>query len=724
MSAPSGYNPNTTMIAPSGGAIHAMSGGFSSSPYPPGTSASMSLLPDVKGPIDIYRGGANDAGDEEENIAVAAAVAMIANEDDSLTTTKKEEPKETLPAATAPTATTATNKTIATTTTDATDATDADIAVTAAIANIANEEKKEKSEEKPEKSEENSEKSEDTKSKKLDIFGTIYEVSNPLEEYDQFGWDKLIDSLHLSKLPPNDLNAIKIMIYNKPNCLSQNFVISTNAQCEPIRQLINTVIIHALKSGIMDQETITQINILFGKSEWISELSKVNTPSISALSETNKLKINGAAPLPVTTIPVTTATTGIATVSRKEPDQTLKKLLVETVPTQGVAPTVPKPIPDAQKMITDTSDNLVSTTGISNEPTIACYAITSLQYLFSIPEFITEILKHNVNRSPPPAMNYDNITNKSVDEIIKKVTSENPSLPYDITGENQLHVKDALYYIITTLLQHSIPFSEAASHGFTQNDTLPTSLGKAIMYLMTQFILYLNSSSTDKNRFHTQQDAADFIRFILMICDFKEIDELFRVVLESTVTPPSGTASTTSTSETSLVFLAQKGTIESLFDAYQQSTKVDYTMQGTNVQADKTIKIDLNNTRYLHITINRQDNTIPITIEPNITLLGRKYKLIGTILRRGTGSSSGHYRYIRMNAQSGKTLENTPSILYDDRTVTYHNTLTAQLINEIQTQCRELLYVFIGNTTSTGTSKSLGGRIKRVIRRNRYVRDM
>ena len=90
MSAPSGYNPSATMIAPSSGAIHAMSGGFTSSPYPPGMSAATSLLPDVKGSIDIYRGGAIHMGgeNEEENIAIAATVATIADEDGSTTITE------------------------------------------------------------------------------------------------------------------------------------------------------------------------------------------------------------------------------------------------------------------------------------------------------------------------------------------------------------------------------------------------------------------------------------------------------------------------------------------------------------------------------------------------------------------------------------------------------------------------------------------------------------
>ena len=53
-------------------------------------------------------------------------------------------------------------------------------------------------------------------------------------------------------------------------------------------------------------------------------------------------------------------------------------------------------------------------------------------------------------------------------------------------------------------------------------------------------------------------------------------------------------------------------------------------------------------------------------------------------------------------------------------------------MNQIQTQCRELLYVFTGTTSSAAkgaakgaaTGASKGGRVKRVIRKNKHVRNM
>ncbi len=729
------------MIAPSSGAIHAMSGGFTSSPYPPGMSAASSLLPDVKGTIDIYRGGANHVGGEneeedvavssvvaiianeeeenkmavhteDENIAAAAAIAIIANEDISDKKVIQNKVKEL-------------NKAPIETTDEL------DIAVAATIAIIANEEKKEV---------EDKDKDDDI-SKEINIFGTLYKVPNPTKNIDQSEWGKIIDSLHLSNLHSNDLDDIKIMIYNQPLCLEQDFPIALSVKCEPMRILINTVIMHAIKNGLIDEDTRKQINILFSKSDWLSGLSQNTIQPINLLfkPEDTITALSGATGTAATTgtsttataatgttgtattATVTTGTTGTATTgtgtettgtgTTTAPDNKLIQLIEETSPTKGSVPVITKPIPEVKTSITDKTEYPVSAIGISNEPTIACYAITSLQYLFSIPEFIREILSY----TPSSDQNYDHVTRTSVEEIIEKVITESPSLKYDIVGEKQVQVKDALFYIIANLNENSIVFSQANTYTFPKNSKLTESLGRAIMYLMTHFILYLNSVSTKTDRFNTQQDADHFIRFILMMCKFPEIESKFYISTTSTVTYNGITSTTNGDPETSIMLPAQNGTIEELFNNYQNPTKVTITKEGTDVQADKKIDINLNNAYYLHITINRMDNTIPITINPNITLSGRPYKLIGTILRRGTGPKSGHYRYVRMNTQPGVVLDDTPSIVYDDNTVIYHP-ISKDIKNQIQTECRELLYVFTG--------KSSGGRIKRVVRRIRHVRDM
>jgi hypothetical protein len=80
-----------------------------------------------------------------------------------------------------------------------------------------------------------------------------------------------------------------------------------------------------------------------------------------------------------------------------------------------------------------------------------------------------------------------------------------------------------------------------------------------------------------------------------------------------------------------------------------------------------------------------------------------------------------------MNTQPGIGLAETPSILYNDRKVTYYETAKG-LIDTIQTQCRELLYVFTGEAStiplSNPTMPTSGGRTKRVIRKHTHVHDM
>ena len=74
MSAPPGYNPSSTMLPETGGAIRAMQGGFSASPYTGGVTETNSLIKDVSSaiaPISSYSGGAANA----IPIAIASTVA-------------------------------------------------------------------------------------------------------------------------------------------------------------------------------------------------------------------------------------------------------------------------------------------------------------------------------------------------------------------------------------------------------------------------------------------------------------------------------------------------------------------------------------------------------------------------------------------------------------------------------------------------------------------------
>ena len=723
MSAPSGYNPSATMIAPSGGAIHAMSGGFSSSPYPPGMSAASSLLPDVKGAIDIYRGGANHVGGaEDEEVAVASVVSIIANE-------------------------------------EANKIDEASIAVAAVVAIIANEDKVE---DKDENKDKDTDKDEDI-TRELNIFGSLYTVSNPSKEIEEKGWDKLIESLHLGKLPAVQLLGIKKMIYNQPLCLSQDFQIATSMTCEPMRILINTVIKQSIESGIIDKDTLQQINLLFGQNEWLSALSLTGQTAITALNNKNVVKMNEATTpavaatvaVPETAVKTATAKTATAKTATAVVPATVKTATTvvpgaaaatataaatTTVVPGAAAPVAPAaPVASKAAAAAAPSDDLVSPIGIVNAPTIACYAITSFQYLFSIPDFVAEIMNWGVgiNRSEHPAIDYDSITPASESKIIADAMKD--ATPYSVTGENQFRVKDALFYIVNKLIEKRIPFSKAATYEFNKDIDTPISISKAIMYLMTQYILYHNSSAISKNAFVTQQSSADFIRFIIEMCAFGEFNKQFAVVTRNTVKHWDGNFVTVPAGDMygmSLIFAAiANNTIEQIYEAYQAPTELTGYMDPITtkkIDTEQKMEVDISNATYLHITINNTTN-VPITINPNIILSGRPYRLIGTILYRGrVGGEYGHYRYVRMNSQPGIALENTPSILYDDQTVIYHNTLTAELVNQIQTQCRELLYVFTGTTSSAAkgaakgaaTGASKGGRVKRVIRKNKHVRNM
>ena len=77
MSAPPGYNETASMLPDGGGAIRAMQGGFSASPYSGGVSETNSLIKDVSpavAPISSYSGGNGNAA-----IPIAIATTSVAS---------------------------------------------------------------------------------------------------------------------------------------------------------------------------------------------------------------------------------------------------------------------------------------------------------------------------------------------------------------------------------------------------------------------------------------------------------------------------------------------------------------------------------------------------------------------------------------------------------------------------------------------------------------------
>lgn len=73
MSAPPGYDAGASMLPESGGAIRAMQGGFSASPYTGGITEQNSLIPDVPATIKNYSGGANGNSNQVAAVGVVAA---------------------------------------------------------------------------------------------------------------------------------------------------------------------------------------------------------------------------------------------------------------------------------------------------------------------------------------------------------------------------------------------------------------------------------------------------------------------------------------------------------------------------------------------------------------------------------------------------------------------------------------------------------------------------
>ena len=337
MSAPPGYNETASMLPDAGGAIRAMQGGFSASPYTGGVTAENSLLPKVPeavAPITNYSGG---AAPEAVPVAVASTFVRDSNAVPAAVIPNAVVPNtvpnvpvaasvpaasvSAAPVAAAPVSTasvaaapqSSTNVPLIVQGLNSNPTSQAAIGVVATLAasashnssdsnpnsivadagnnigimnNVEEDEavngeavngkgaNGEGANGEKAKSEENDE---DTKS--IKVYGKEYKLTPP--NMPNKAWNELMTNLGLDALSAEDQQEFKDMIYEDSTCIEKDLPISTSIKCEATRKFIFKVAEKLLDTPALNSSG-TKIEIKFDPEKQVESLSIKN---IGVLSE-------------------------------------------------------------------------------------------------------------------------------------------------------------------------------------------------------------------------------------------------------------------------------------------------------------------------------------------------------------------------------------------------------------------------------------------------------
>ena len=336
--------------------------------------------------------------------------------------------------------------------------------------------------------------------------------------------------------------------------------------------------------------------------------------------------------------------------------------------------------------IPDDDDDFFTIKGIPNPTKKQCYCISTIQFLFAIPELRSMIKNYScdgLNLDQKIEENSTEIDRKSVICALKMVF-EQLSLQYgEFKEENWIMNKSDKYPI-------------------------DKKYDKYIIYIMKQFI-----TTQQGEKLNSQQDASVFFRFLFSeifdkenIQNFKDVLDIFRIKYTHYFSKENGLNTISANDHsgfnnffTSLFanqlqpskntgvknLLENKLTISNLLRTYS-AREIHGLKEKQNYPLKHTYIVPKDTNKYLIISTNKVanskalssiDQSITIQIDPLITFHTSpsnnddkklEYELFGSILYTGSGAQ-GHYRYERFGPYN-KTPEQIKSVLYNDSEVT------------------------------------------------------
>lgn len=697
MAALAGYNPNSSLLPSGGGPIQAMSGGGAiMNPPPAGYNATQTLLPSGPPvPIGGFNGGfinpPNLAGGDN-TIPSAEGYVPLPN-----APTTAAAPPITLvpPPVKAPAEATTTAPVAANTT-------------------------------KPPTNTKNTE-----NIREIILFGETIKLENPKTMKSDVLTEQQKKALTLFGLDgpgATDVQKKQVLeaLYDgkcnsdKPLIMLQN--------CEPIRRVVQSLALNLLSqlqpvsdTGLTNVKKEDQPVVEFKKEEdgSMAVTLTFKPGQLYILSKYAPKKVSNTVKPP--TAPDATKKKGLfeGIFKKKEqpkiftsadlPDSTAAAPATTTAPatpqkTPEEAPKAPEVAVEAPDLPTTTTSltkggyDVITTLGIDN-PNMWCYAVSSIQLLFSIPQLREALLKHVCDAG---------FTLPATNEDIDKLTSDK------ITDSGILcALKTAFEELNKSTTQFTKTNWEA--------DIKPKQLidNRSVAYLMKGY-LYKRRPTTpaiDNN----QQDVDEFIKYLLEIVDkntelksslnslkwnretsFKcekpeftkpnRVDDEGELFVQLDVNAFTSEKNISYKNKLDKVKKTKVVSLQDLINYFSRPEKLegDNEIAGCGPDGGKGpgTKADViepvTNNEFLIFQINKGSNPVQastitnqysINAQPTVTVNGFTYNIYGAILYGGMGSS-GHYMYERLYyppPQTKTSLDGIPFVMYNSGFVTANN---------------------------------------------------
>ena len=597
----------------------------------------------------------------------------------------------------------------------------------------------------------------DNKEKQIVLFGTPITFENPKIGQSDTITDNQIKALKLLGLDGDGLSKKEkidvLQALYDGKCDTDGPVIFLQ-KCEPIRRIVQALALNLLKqlnpinasnaTNIKNEDKpaveYTEIDgamkicLTFKKGQ-LSLLSKINTGK-----KTNK-KSSAAAAAPTgttvaaSTTDVTSGTTDVTSGTTDVTSGTTDVTSGTTDVTSGTTDTA-SGTTDTASDTTDvtsgtttdtditpivTNSDLITTLGIDN-PNMWCYATSSIQFLFSIPQLRQAILKYDCDKSF--------------------------QLPADITAIDTLTQDKINDSEILCALQLAFKELDKSTTKFTKENwdkdfTKVTIDNKSVAYLMKAY-LYTRSPTTVKID-NNQQDVDEFIKYLLEIvdndtnlksslntirwkrtstykCENSKYTKEDRPNPESELTVQLILQEFINENNSSYINKITKAkttniiSLQDLINHFSKPAKLDTDIEGCGPDDTKgpgtkadIIKPTVGN-NFLIFQINKGSsphkasqisNKYSINAESTITIDKDekiKYNIYGAILYGGSGES-GHYMFQRLYYPLDKTeleLDKLPFIMYNSGKVTPND-------NQSYTIAENAFYIIYKKVSDTGS---------------------
>jgi TPR repeat protein len=307
------------------------------------------------------------------------------------------------------------------------------------------------------------------------------------------------------------------------------------------------------------------------------------------------------------------------------------------------------------------SSNQVSIRGMVN-PNNACFCISSIQLLFSIPQIRTSMKEYGKK----------NCNDAMLAEIYSQI--EHPE--QKMTKVNQDGVLCALFHLFEELGENMTLFSRVTADILSDKNAVPYEF---LGYIMKNFEI---DSELNKREYHIggQEDAQVFLTFLFEI--FDEIRQLFQFTQERIIDHVENVVDQPSQQNDDKKSQAIVWTIPDR-NPHTFSTSYDGTRKQpllkinsvtneprevmTDVHYHDTLRLEKN--PYLLVQVsdpNKDLSGIPHEFSINKGENNKQFKLYGMIRRSGP-RTNGHYKYDRQDLTSDK------HIVYSDSDVTLDN---------------------------------------------------